>query len=213
MRIRRSRGRPPAVEAQNVREALLEAARDLFLRYGFRAVSSRQIAAAANANVAMIRYYFGSKQGLYREILERVIAPTREQAAAMVAHPEQADLRTLLSMAMRIHAGNPWIAGLIVREVLSPEGSFRTTFIRDIGGRMASIAQRVVENEIARGTLRRGLDPQLVVLSMLSLAIFPFLAYPVTNRLFGITRDEASVQRLLEHTQQLLIKGFGAEEN
>src|SRR5438876_4329699 len=43
--------------------------RSLFLRYGYRAVSSRQIGAAAGVNFALIRYYFGGKPGLYREIL------------------------------------------------------------------------------------------------------------------------------------------------
>ncbi len=63
-RRRRSRGRPKGGAADDVREKLLSAARELFLKYGYRAVSSRQIAAAANANVAMIRYYFGGKPGL-----------------------------------------------------------------------------------------------------------------------------------------------------
>src|SRR6516164_9270007 len=69
-RKRRSRGRPRHGSAGNVRERLLHAARDLFLRYGYRAVSSRQIGAAAGVNFAMIRYYFGGKAGLYREILQ-----------------------------------------------------------------------------------------------------------------------------------------------
>jgi AcrR family transcriptional regulator len=60
-RKRRGRGRPRAASAGNVRERLLHAARELFLRYGYRAVSSRQIGAAAGVNFAMIRYYFGGK--------------------------------------------------------------------------------------------------------------------------------------------------------
>src|SRR5215471_11615481 len=72
-RKRRGRGRPRGASAGNVRERLLHAARDLFLRYGYRAVSSRQIGAAAGVNFAMIRYYFGGKPGLYREILQGVL--------------------------------------------------------------------------------------------------------------------------------------------
>src|SRR6516225_543894 len=72
-RRRRARGRPRAGSAGNVRERLLHAARELFLRYGYRAVSSRQIGAAAGVNFAMIRYYFGGKPGLYREILQGVL--------------------------------------------------------------------------------------------------------------------------------------------
>src|SRR5215470_14035676 len=75
-RRRRARGRPRAGSAGNVRERLLQAAQQLFLRYGYRAVSSRQIGAAAGVNFAMIRYYFGGKPGLYREILQGLI-PTQ----------------------------------------------------------------------------------------------------------------------------------------
>src|SRR5690349_20595359 len=46
-RKRRGRGRPPAEDAEDVRKKLLDAARDLFPRYGYRGVSSRQIGAAA----------------------------------------------------------------------------------------------------------------------------------------------------------------------
>src|ERR1700719_3257088 len=74
-RRRRGRGRPKGGAAGRVRERLLSAARELFLRYGYRAVSSRQIGAAAGVNFAMIRYYFGGKPGLYREILHSVLPP------------------------------------------------------------------------------------------------------------------------------------------
>src|SRR5215468_1487809 len=74
-RKRRGRGRPRGASTGNVRERLLHAARDLFLRYGYRAVSSRQIGAAAGVNFAMIRYYFGGKPGLYREILQGLLPP------------------------------------------------------------------------------------------------------------------------------------------
>src|SRR2546429_4043277 len=78
-RKRRARGRPKGASAGQVRERLLGAARELFLRYGYRAVSSRQIGAAAGVNFAMIRYYFGGKPGLYREILQGVLPARSEE--------------------------------------------------------------------------------------------------------------------------------------
>src|ERR1700751_5415207 len=81
-RRRRGRGRPRSGTGGHVRERLLQAARELFLRYGYRAVSSRQIGAAAGVNFAMIRYYFGGKPGLYREILQALVA---EQLRALDA--------------------------------------------------------------------------------------------------------------------------------
>src|SRR5690242_6053686 len=84
-RKRRGRGRPSAADAEDVRKKLLDAARDLFPRYGYRGVSSRQIGAAAGVNFAMIRYYFGGKPGLYREMLNGVMQPARKTLDAMTA--------------------------------------------------------------------------------------------------------------------------------
>src|SRR3546814_6917129 len=50
-----------AMRQGNVREALLEAAAKLFSRNGYNAVSMREIAKAANANVGSLTYHFGSK--------------------------------------------------------------------------------------------------------------------------------------------------------
>src|SRR5437660_10799041 len=60
---------------------------------------------------------------------------------------------------------------------------------------------------MARGTIRSDLDPRLLVLSVVSLAIFPFLAFPLTSRVFGVRNDEEFVTRFLRHTQALLSSG------
>src|SRR5215813_231988 len=80
-RKRRGRGRPSAEDAEDVRKKLLDAARELFPRYGYRGVSSRQIGAAAGVNFAMIRYYFGGKPGLYREMLQGLLPPQLNEFA------------------------------------------------------------------------------------------------------------------------------------
>ena len=82
-------GRPPGAAEAQVRESLLSAARSLFLRYGFRAVSSRQVAAAAGVNPAMIHYYFNGKDGLYRAMLESAIAPIVIRLQAMLGATKQ----------------------------------------------------------------------------------------------------------------------------
>jgi AcrR family transcriptional regulator len=203
----RGRGRPKAANADNVREKLLTAARDLFLRYGYRAVSSRQIGAAAGVNFAMIRYYFGGKAGLYREMLYGVLQPTRAMLDAMNGAHTPVELSDVLTDITRVWAANPWIAGFVVREVLAPDGTMRAMFLREFVERLAPIVERVVQSEIERGRLRPDLDPRLLVLSMVSLAIFPFIAYPLTSLVFGVRNDEAFVARFLRHTNELLASG------
>lgn len=116
----------------------------------------------------------------------------------------------MLSHIARVWAANPWIAGFVLREVLLPEGPMRAMFLREFPERLAPLAERAVSAEIARGTLRSDLDPKLLVLSVVSLAVFPFLCYPLTSRVFGVRNDEEFISRFLRHTQALLASGVAA---
>jgi AcrR family transcriptional regulator len=208
-RKRRARGRPRAGSAGNVRERLLQAARELFLRYGYRAVSSRQIGAAAGVNFAMIRYYFGGKPGLYREILQDVL-PAQLANFEAWAGSGGGRLEDILSNIVRVWAANPWIAGFVLREVLLPGGPMRAMFLREFPERLAPLVERAVKEQIRRGSLRDDLDPKLLVLSIVSLAVFPFLSFALTHRVFGVQHDEQFVSRFIAHTQSLLARGVSA---
>jgi TetR/AcrR family transcriptional regulator len=208
-RKRRGRGRPAAENAEDVRKKLLDAARELFPRYGYRGVSSRQIGAAAGVNFAMIRYYFGGKPGLYREMLQGVMQPARKTLDAMGEPHSPPELAHVLENITRSWAANPWVAGFVVREVLAPDGPMRAMFLREFPERLAPVVERMVEGEIAAGKLRADLDPRMLVLSIVSLAVFPFLALPLTNRVFGVCNNEEFVGRFLRHTADLLARGVG----
>ena len=210
-RKRRGRGRPKAANAEDVREKLLNAARELFPRYGYRAVSSRQIGAAAGVNFAMIRYYFGGKPGLYREMLQGVLQPTRASLDSMAASRIPIRLGDVLANITRSWAANPWIAGFVIREVLAPDGPMRSMFLKEFPERLAPIVERLVKGEIEAGKLRADVDPRLLVMSLVSLAIFPFLTLPVTSLVFGVRNDDQFVERFLHHTGELLARGVGAD--
>ena len=116
---RRRPGRPRAAPGRDVRGDLLAAARRLFLRYGYRAVSARQVALAAGTTPAMVQYYFGSKQGLYAAMLQDAVAPLLQRVEAMLMAPsaEVPDLPALLEAYMRTVAAHPWVPGLLLRDV------------------------------------------------------------------------------------------------
>jgi AcrR family transcriptional regulator len=56
---------PQRSDGEQSRERLVRAALRLFARQGYSKTSTREIAEAAEANVAAISYYFGDKAGLY----------------------------------------------------------------------------------------------------------------------------------------------------
>lgn len=77
---------------------LIEVAIPLFVAQPFDAVSTRQIAKRAGVNLSAISYHFGSKEGLYTAIFERII----EDLA-----PVRGDLAVLVDSQIHLLPGNP----------------------------------------------------------------------------------------------------------
>ena len=59
------------------KEHIINKAIELFARNGFEGTSIRDLAAAADVNVAMVNYYFGSKEKLFESLVEMKSAATR----------------------------------------------------------------------------------------------------------------------------------------
>jgi AcrR family transcriptional regulator len=71
---------PAPVQVHPTHDALLDAAEELFAQHGYAAVGIREIAERAKANIAAIKYHFGSKSELYLATVRR--AMSRGEAAA-----------------------------------------------------------------------------------------------------------------------------------
>jgi len=208
----RARGRPAKGSGLDARAALLAAARELFVRYGYRAVSARQIARLAGVDPSLLAYHFSGKHGLYREVLGLALEPVFA-AARSLGEPDAratADagdggepIERVLAAYMRVLAANPWIPGLIVREVLVGGGGYRAQFVRDFPSQIAPLALESIRGATAAGRYRAGLDPRLVLVSCIGMAVMPFLGAPVFEKLFGdgFLRDP---EPYIAHTRDML---------
>jgi AcrR family transcriptional regulator len=187
-----------------VRSRLLKAASQLFARRGYGAVSLREIARAADVTPAMVHYYFGDKRGLYEAMLEWAWARVLQRVRKVSGVAE------LVDTVAHTLAAEPWIAPLVVRQVLTQGGPFQERFISEYASMMARIVPTLVEAEQRAGRLRADLDPRLAMLSMLGMTVFPFVARPVVERVFELRYDEAFIARFVAHTQRFLAEGAGA---
>ena len=67
------------------RQQLLDVAERLFAQKGYEAVSIRDLASEAGVNVAMVSYYFGSKDKLFEALIESKMPRTRERLEELAA--------------------------------------------------------------------------------------------------------------------------------
>jgi AcrR family transcriptional regulator len=67
------------------REALVEAAVEIFGRDGFAATGTRAVAEAAGVNQAMIAYHFGGKAGLYLAAIGHIVERVRQRVDPLLA--------------------------------------------------------------------------------------------------------------------------------
>jgi AcrR family transcriptional regulator len=210
MAERRGGGRPADHEARDVRGRLLMAARDLFTQHGFGGTSIRQIAADARATPAMIHYYFGDKHGLYRALIEEIIHPVleglEERAGAGEGSPGIDDFMTAY---VGMFGRHPWLPVLVFREMYEGGEQFRQHFARRFGSRLRRLLGDALAAERRAGRLRADTDPDLAIVSILSLCIFPFLARPMLERVLDQTVDQSFVDRWVDHAGKLLAGGLG----
>ncbi len=138
----------------NAREQLIRHATAIFAAKGFAAASTREICDAAGVNVASIHYYFGDKEGLYRETLRRPIADITASFGCFddPALAFEDAIRRFLSPFLQMAPDAPQAAHdaqimkLHLREILEPSSAFR-----EIVEQMIAPAHQALSRVIARG--------------------------------------------------------------
>jgi len=81
------RGRPSKAKGLDLKETILDAAEGLFARHGFHGVTTRQVAAEAGVDTALIHYYFGAKRELFDAVfLRRAEILNQAREASMNAY-------------------------------------------------------------------------------------------------------------------------------
>lgn len=146
----------------DTRQHIRQCARERFLESGYQSVTLRAIAADAGVDVALVGYYFGSKQGLFNEAMEIAADPAqlflnaldgdlsmlgRQVLFDLVRTWDTSEKGGSMRAVMCESAGDPAM-GLMMREKISRD--FITPLARQLGGgpeataRAAAFAGQVV---------------------------------------------------------------------
>lgn len=183
----RPKGRPAAAPSGVAREALLDAAQDLFGRQGIAATPLAAVAKAAGVTPAMVHYYFSSRDQLLDALVEERIGPL----LARVWGPVEAsqELETILAgLVQRLLEGpgsQPWLPPLWIREVLSEGGELRARVLQRLpAAKFAALAKAVSDGQAA-GSVNPDLEPALLVLSVMGLVMLPLSMASLLSHLPG----------------------------
>lgn len=200
-------GRPSEQSRREVRGRLGTAARELFARHGFEAVSLKQVAEAAGVTPAMVHYYFGDKQGLWLAVLEDYL---EEALGGMLAARGEIEgpggLHVYLSRHAELLGRQPWVAPLLFRELILGGGP-SADFVQRFPAELRNLLRSAVEQAKRRGEIGGELDTDLLVLSLLSAAVFPFLVRPLAEQLFDTPVDPAFAARWAAHAARIFHRG------
>lgn len=193
--------------APSVRSRLIEAALACFLADDYHRVSTRQIAEAAQANVSMIRYYFGSKEGLYEEMIRETLQPLLEVLDGQLLNSVDG-FSAFLKLYYDTMSTRPEFPRLILKVIALRQGPGRR-FIQQLLERGRTRAARKVGELKADGQIAGGVDPDILRMAFISLAMTPMLLKDIFEEQMERPMDAAFLDRLAAFNGHLFAAGLG----
>jgi TetR/AcrR family transcriptional regulator len=168
------------------REDILEAAERIFGDEGLEGARTEAIAAAAGVNKALLYYYFGSKDGLYRAVLEGYLADFNRQALEVLS--SEGSARALLLRYINLHfdfIGAHRHHGPLFQRMLMADEKSWVRLAREQGLPRLKALLKVIERGMRTGEFRR-MDSIHAAISLVSLIVFYFSSAPVLRAVSGI---------------------------
>ncbi len=178
----------PARDPQRTRDRILAAAVAEFSAEGFAGARVARIARRARINKRMLYHYFGNKEDLFREILDRKL---RERSGWVAEAPSA--LGESLAAWFRMACEDREFIRLVQWEALR-DGEHPV--LRE-PERRAQLARSVAELRTRQetGLLPAGLDPRLLLLAILGLVTYPLVFPQVTRLVMGKSASDTAFHR------------------
>ena len=190
-------------EELNTEEKIKEVAASLFMKQGFAATKTRDIAEKAGINLALLNYYYRSKEKLFNKIMMEVISVFMKSIFKIFQ-----DEKTTLEEKFELIAtkyidrikSNPDIPNFILNELRSRPEEFFNKIIEGKKLQELYIYNQLVERMGEEKA--RKINPIHIMMNLMSLTLFPFVGKPMLRLVTGV--DNEQFNEMMEERKKLI---------
>ena len=179
------------IAEQTTEERIKEAARKVFQKKGFAATRTRDIAEEAGINLALLNYYFRSKEKLFEIIMLETLFGFM-QNLAFIMNDDKSTLQTKVELIASGYIDfiirNPNVPLFMLSEMRANSGGLLKKLpIKQLVSNSAFLKQHrkaVEEGKIAEP------HPLHFLMNLLGLIVFPFIGKPMLQGLSGVSDNQ-----------------------
>ncbi|KAA2239249.1 TetR/AcrR family transcriptional regulator [Chitinophaga agrisoli] len=173
---------------------ILDTAERLFAMRGFDGASVRDIAQEADVNIAMISYYFGSKDRLIESIFLSRVMDVKRSLDELVKNKELAPLEKiyrLIDMFVAKITDRPSFCRIMVRAQATQEG-VATELIMEVKKQMYDMIKKLFSEGQKKGVFNNHVDPLMMVNTLVGTTNHMIISEKFLRKLWNMeaTQDE-----------------------
>jgi AcrR family transcriptional regulator len=183
----------------NTEEKIRNAARILFTRHGYDAVKTRDIAKESGINLALLNYYFKSKENLFEKIMQENMKGFMHGIEGILNEETttlEQKVRLLVERYLDMLMHNPDMPMFVLSHARK-KGSkmnFREKFVK-------SYFMRQIQQATKSGKIEP-INPLNLILNIVGLSIFPFIGRHIFQNEKGI--NEKDFLLLMEERKKMI---------
>jgi AcrR family transcriptional regulator len=203
------------------KDHILDVAEKVFAELGYDGASTRLISGEANVNMAMLNYYFGSKEGVFLAIFERRIS-SFQSVLLSIGNDDSINAWEKLDKYIESYVdrvvNNNCFHVMLNREISKSKKTELTDQISRIIMKNVNVFQAIIENGIKSGEFNKDTDPQLLVATIFGTKNYIVNTPHISSLIIGYdvmdkdNQDEKLKPRLKTYLKKLL-KAYLVNEN
>ena len=179
-------GKQPAYKMDK-KDHIIENAVELFAEKGFEGTTIRNLASKAEVNVAMVNYYFGSKEKLFEAMVAQKAAYSKGMIEEIVKDNSLSDIekidRIIDGFVNRLFT-NRKFHRIIHQELMLSQRENLQQAIVDILYPNSMLIRNLIDAAIKRGSFKK-VDSTLVIATIIGTINHVLLSKKMCNKLFG----------------------------